>query len=246
MYLNRRETSNQFALQAVYQKVHNWSKSSNIKKSSSTINVYDACEKYFKNPRKLKSHIMQREFCLDYYKTLLRIKLNENVNRTNDMLPSLLVDDSKNDLYVMQDILEDEYLDKEDAVNKPIVTVKDEVLSNLLVFIHKMGCHLYSFKLILDWDSKVQSMGYAFNGDNKDRRTVMTCLTKLSKMQTMKHTNNHIQLKGRQQPTSIVTYLFVEAIKSLLDDKKLTKMENLFLNPDNILDPYESRNKNID
>ena len=52
----------------------------------------------------------------------------------------MLVDDNGNDLYVLQDILDDEYPEKDDAVNTPIVTVKDEVLSDLLALIHKLGC----------------------------------------------------------------------------------------------------------
>ena len=210
------------------------------------MNVCAACENQFKNPRGLKSHIMQREFCLDYYKTLFRIKLKQDVDHTNDTLPPMLVDDNGNDLYVLQDILDDEYPEEDDDVNMPIVTVEDEVLSDLLALIHKLGCPLYSFKLILDWASKAQSMGYVFKGDNRDRRTVMACLTKLSELQSMKHTNNHVQLEGQQQPTSVITYPFVEAVKSLLDDKELTKMENLVLNPDDILACYESKNENID
>ncbi len=106
------------------------------------MNVCAACENQFKNPRGLKSHIMQREFCLDYYKTLFRIKLKQDVDYTNDTLLPVLVDDNGNDLYVLQDILDDEYPEEDDNVNMPIVTVEDEVLSDLLALIHKLGCPL--------------------------------------------------------------------------------------------------------
>ncbi len=54
----------------------------------------------------------------------------------------MLVDGNGNDLYVLQDILDDEYPEEDDDVNMPIVTVEDEVLLDLLALIHKLGCPL--------------------------------------------------------------------------------------------------------
>ncbi len=76
--------------------------------------------------------------------------MKQDVDYTNDTLLPVLVDDNGNDLYILQDILDDEYPEEDDDVNMPIFTVEDEVLSDLLAFIHKLGCPFYSFKLILD------------------------------------------------------------------------------------------------